>query len=139
MITETIEATPRTRETRIPIIEIIRQKDESQIVIIDKIHRAIGMIEITKEDRTMIETTLHTEEIQATTAMVPRTGGMTTIIITTVQTIVTAKIDDTIVILVMNRIDDITNRMINEALPRTEGTTITIIPIRNDTRVHIQM
>ena len=139
MIVETIDISLRTGEIQIPTTETIRPKDESQIVTIDKIHRAIGMIEIalhTKGDR-MIETPLHIGGIQATIATALRTGGMTTVIITTVQTIVTAKIDDTIVIHVMNRIDDITHRMINEALPRTEGTT-TIIPIRNDARVHIR-
>ena len=138
MIVETIDISLRTTgETRILIIETIRPKDESQIVIIDKIHRAIGMIGMIKEDRTMIEITLHTEEIQVTTATVLHTGEMTIVITTTVQTIVIAKIDGMIVILATIKTDDTTHRMINEALPRTEGTT-TIIPIRNDARVPIR-
>ena len=136
MIVETIDISLRTTgETRILIIETIRPKDENQIVIIDKIHRAIGMIEMIKEDRTMIEIALHTEEIQVTTATVLHTGEMTIVITTTVQTIVIAKIDGMLVILVMNRTDDITHRMTSEVLPHTEGTT-TIIPIHNVVQVH---
>ena len=135
MMVETIDISLRTTgETRILIIETIRPKDESQILIIDKIHRAIGMIEMIEEDRTMIEITLHTEEIQVTTATVLHTGEMTIVITTTVQTIVIAKIDGMIAILVMNRTDDITHRMTNEVLPRTVG-TITIIPIHNVVQV----
>ena len=137
MIVETIDISLRTTgETRILIIETIRPKDENQIVIIDKIHRAIGMIGMIEEDRTMIEITLHTEEIQVTTATAPHTGEMTIVITMTVQTIATAKIDDMIVILATIKTDDITHRMINEALPRTEGTTI--IPIHNVAQVHIR-
>ena len=138
MMVETIDISLRTTgETRILIIETIRPKDESQIVIIDKIHRAIGMIEMIEEDRTMIEITLHTEEIQVITATVPRTGEMTIVIIMTVQTIATAKINDMNAILVTSRTDDITHRMTNEVLPRTVGTT-TIILIHNVAKVHIR-
>ena len=132
-----IEPDPQiTRETQVQTTETIRQKDEGQIVIIDKIHRAIGMIEMIEEDRTMIEIALHTEEIQVITATVPRTGEMTIVIIMTVQTIATAKINDMNAILVTSRTDDTTHRMTSEVLPHTEGTTI--IPIHNVVQVHIR-
>ena len=115
MMVETIDISLRTTgETRILITETIRPKDESQIVIIDKIHRAIGMIEMIEEDRTMIEIALHTEEIQVTTAIVLHTGEMIIVIIMIDQMIATAKIDDMIAILATIRTDDTTYRMINE-------------------------
>ena len=140
MIAEIIEVIPHTGGIQIPITETIRQKDESQIVIIDKTHRAIGMTEIvllTKDDR-MIETTLHTGGIQVITATDPHTGGTTTVIIMVAPTIVIAKIDGTIVILVMNRTDDITHRMTNEVHPRTVGTITTIIIVHNEVKVRIR-
>ena len=139
MIVETIEVNLQiTGEIRIPIIEPIRQKDESQIAIIDKIRRAIGTIEtpfLTKRDRIMTGTILHTGGIQVTIATSLRTGETITVITMTDQTIATVKIDDMIATLVMNRTDDITHRMTNEVHPRTKGTTITI-PIQNAVRAH---
>ena len=93
------------------------------------------MIEMIKEDQTMIGITLHTGGIQAIIATALRTGEMTTVIIIIDQMIATVETDGTIVTLAMNRTDDITHRMTNEALPRSEGTT-TIVPIHNDAQVH---
>ena len=140
MIVETIDISLRTTgETRILIIETIRPKDENQIVIIDKTHRAIGMIGMIKEDRTMIEIALHTEVIQATTAIALHTGEMTTVITTTVQTIVIAKIDGMIAILVTSRTDDTTHRMTSEVPPRTVGTITTTITLTHVVaKVHIR-
>ena len=135
MIVETIDISLRTTgETRILIIETIRPKDESRIAIIDKIHRAIGMTEMIKEDRIMTDTTLHTGGIQATIATVLRTGGTTTVITMIDQTIAIVKIDDLIVILAMNRTDDITHRMTNEVHPRTEGTITAIIIVHSESK-----
>ena len=45
MIAETVEINLPTGGHQIQVIETVRLKDAGPIVIIDKIHRAIGMIE----------------------------------------------------------------------------------------------
>ena len=152
MIVETIDISLRTGETQIPTTETIRPKDESQIAIIDKTRRAIGMIEIaphTKGDQTTIRTTLHTGGIQAIIATALRTGEMTIVITIIDRMIDIAKIDDMIVILVMIKTDDIIHRTINEnqahiptvraAVVQTiVGTITTIIIVHNEAKVHIR-
>ena len=135
MIVETIDISLRTGEIQIPTTETIRPKDESQIAITGKIHRAIGMIEMIEEDQVLIGIAPHTGGTQATIATALRTGEMTTVITMTVQTIVTAKIDDMIAILVMNRTDDTLHRMTDEVNPHTEGITT---PTHIVVKVHIR-
>ena len=143
MIVETIEVNLQiTGEIQIHITGIIRQKDESQIAIIDKIRRAIGTIEtpfLTKRDRIMTGTILHTEGIQVTIVMDLRTGEMIAIITIIDRMIDIVKIDDMIATLVMIKTDDTTHRMTNEVHPRIEGiTTTTIIIVHSEIKVRIR-